>query len=140
MTPEELVEGFHNGALATESFGHREHVQLTWILLVRDGRARAEEQLLAGLRAFAARAGKPDKFDAALTRAWIAAIDEAREKTAAITFEELIAARPDLLHRSAVGRPGGAAIISTRPTAPGRRHLASKGSPRCRAPTPSPSS
>ena len=105
MTPEELVEGFHNGALATESFGHREHVQLTWILLVRDGRARAEEQLLAGLRAFAARAGKPDKFDAALTRAWIAAIDEAREKTAAITFEELIAARPDLLHGRLSGVP-----------------------------------
>ena len=105
MTPEELVQGFTNGALATASFGHREHVQLTWMLLVRHGRAEAEEQLLAGLQAFAARSGRPDRFDAALTRAWIAAIDDAREKTAAVTFEELIAARPDLLRRSAVGLP-----------------------------------
>jgi hypothetical protein len=56
--------------------------------------------LLTGLNAFAVRAGKPEKFDAALTREWVELIDSARGSHA--TFDELIETRPDLLDVAAV--------------------------------------
>ena len=103
MNDDRLIGGFEDGTLAPEAFGHREHLRVAWVYLTRYGRAGAERRMLDGLRAFAARAGKPSKFDAALTRAWIAAIDEARLAAAgAATFDELVAARPALLDRSAV--------------------------------------
>ena len=106
MTNEDLVTGFEHGTLAPATFGHREHVRVAWVYLTRYGRAGAEQRMLDGLRAFAARAGKPSKFDAALTRAWLAAIDEARGAVpAAASFDELVAARPALLDRSALVVP-----------------------------------
>ena len=97
MTDEELMCGFERGTLAPADFHHRDHVRLTWLYLERDGRDDAERRMLDGLRALAARAGKPDKFDATLTRAWVAAIDEARLAEVARTFDGLVAARPELL-------------------------------------------
>jgi hypothetical protein len=104
MKDDDLIRSFEDGTLAPAAFGHREHVRVAWVYLRRYGRAGAERQMLDGLRAFAARAGKPSKFDAALTSAWVAAIDDARlGEPGAATFDELIAARPALLDRSAVG-------------------------------------
>jgi hypothetical protein len=99
-----LVEGFEAGTLAPGAFHHRDHVRLTWIYLQRYGRRGAEQRLLAGLRAFATRAGKPEKFDAALTSRWVAAIDDARLAESATSFEALVAARPELLDRATPSR------------------------------------
>ena len=98
MTDDDLIEGFETGTLPPAAFGHREHVQLAWVYLRRHGRAEAERRMLHGLRVFARRAGKPEKFDAPLTRAWVAAIaDAAAAQTAPYSFEDLVRARPDLL-------------------------------------------
>ena len=103
MTDEELVGGFETGLLAPERFGHREHLRLAWCYLTRFGRDETERRLLDGLRAFAARAGKPDKFDAVLTSAWVDVLAEASAQLgSAATFDVLIAARPDLLDRTAI--------------------------------------
>jgi hypothetical protein len=103
MTDEELVGEFETGLLAPERFGHREHLRLAWCYLTRFGREETERRLLEGLRAFAARAGKPDKFDAVLTSAWVGVLAEASAQLgSAATFDALIAARPDLLDRTAV--------------------------------------
>ena len=99
-----LVVGFETGTLPPGAFHHRDHVRLTWIYLQRYGRHGAEQRLLAGLRAFAARAGKPEKFDAALTCRWVAVIDEARLAESAASFEALVAARPELLDRAGASR------------------------------------
>jgi len=101
MTDEELVSGFETGELPPGRFGHREHLRLAWCYLTRFGRGEAERRLLAGLRAFAARAGKPDKFDAALTSAWVGVLADARQ-LGAPTFDALIAARPELLDSATV--------------------------------------
>jgi hypothetical protein len=114
MTDLELLDGFERGALPPGSFHHREHVRLTWLYLERGGRGDAEARLLAGLQAFAARAGKPDRFDAALTSAWVGVIDTARRETGAATFEQLIARRPDLLDRGFV-RSAAAPAAADRP-------------------------
>ena len=103
MTDAELFEGFEAGTLPADRFGHREHVRLAWLYLRRVGRDDAERKLLDGLRWVAARAGTPDKFDAALTRAWVAVLDGA---VAAVgptaTFDVLVEARPDLLDPASV--------------------------------------
>lgn len=102
MTDEELVRAFESGALAAAAFHHTEHVRLTWLYLRHYGREEAERLMLTGLEAFAARAGKPEKFDAALTRAWLAAIDDARLAAPSASFDELVTARPQLLDRRSV--------------------------------------
>jgi hypothetical protein len=102
MTDHEIVEAFEQGTLVPAAFTHREHVRVAWIYLTRHGRAAAEQRMLAGLRAFAARAGKPEKFDGPLTRAWVAAIAEATASCGATTFADLVRARPDLLDRASV--------------------------------------
>ena len=103
MTDDELVSGFETCGLAPERFGHREHLQLAWCYLTRFGRDETERRLLAGLRAFAARVGKPDKFDAALTSAWVGVLADASAQLGTpATFDTLIAARPDLLDRARI--------------------------------------
>lgn len=98
MTDDELVTRFEDGSLLPGAFHHREHVRLTWLYLVRHGRPAAERRLLEGLRACASRAGKPEKFDPALTLAWIAAIDAAIQAgPPASSFDRFIASRPGLL-------------------------------------------
>ena len=102
MTDDELVSGFEAGALPPGRFGHREHLRLAWCYLTRFGREETERRLLGGLRAFAARAGKPDKFDAALTSAWVSVLADASVQLESPTFDALIAARPELLDSAAV--------------------------------------
>ena len=102
MSDQELIDGFEAGTLAPADFHHRDHVRLTWLYLERYGRDEAERRMRSGLRTFASRAGTPDKFDATLTRAWVAAIDDARLGEAASTFERLVALRPELLTRDTI--------------------------------------
>jgi hypothetical protein len=57
------------------------------------------------LRRLVAALGKADKFDDALTRQWIDVIQAARlSHPEARSFEDLVAARPDLLKSSTVRR------------------------------------
>jgi hypothetical protein len=103
MTDDELIEAFEAGALPAAMFRHREHVRVTWLYLVQYGRGDAERRLIEALRAFAVRAGQAAKFDAALTRAWVAAIDAARLAHPDVrSFDEITARRPDLLDRRSV--------------------------------------
>ena len=107
MTDTELMDGFAAGTLAPGAFDHRAHVRLAWLYLARFGAAEAERRLLRGLREVAVRAGAPAKFDAALTRAWLRCVDQARQAHPhCSSFEELLAATPHLLDRSAVAVGG----------------------------------
>ena len=99
MTDAMLMRAFEDGTLAPSDFHHREHVRLAWLYLKRYGRTGTERRLIAGLRSMAELAGKPDRFDEALTRRWVRRIEEAAATTAATTFDAFIAARPQLLER-----------------------------------------
>jgi len=103
MTDDELIGGLADGTLPPGGFDHRAHLRLTWLCLRRYGRSDTEQRLLAGLRALAARAGKPDKFNAALTLAWIARVDAASAALPrAHSFDELLLRYPELLDRRTV--------------------------------------
>jgi hypothetical protein len=90
MTDAELMAWFERASPEPGRFAHREHVRLTWLYLIRYGRPETERRLLAGLQALATRAGAPERFDAALTLAWIDRIDRARMAMTTATFEELL--------------------------------------------------
>ena len=103
MTDEELIARFADGTVPPGEFAHRAHLRLTWLYLQRYGRADTERLLLAGLRALAVRAGQPDKFNAALTLAWIARVHEAAAGLPrAHSFDDLLRDYPDLLDRRTV--------------------------------------
>ena len=98
-----LVSCFEDGTLHGADFHHVDHLKITWHYLERYGRAEALRRIAAGLLAFATRMGKVDKFDLALTGAWVAAVDEARRTHPdARTLDALVAARPDLLDPASV--------------------------------------
>lgn len=100
MTDEELMSGFEAQTIEPGRFGHREHVRLTWLYLQRYGRPEVEHRLLTGLRALAARAGKPEKFSAPLTLAWIDRIDRARTALGHHSFADLLHDNPALVDRA----------------------------------------
>jgi hypothetical protein len=102
MTHDELIGRFEEGTIVPAAFGHREHLRLAWLYLQRHGRPEAERRLLAGLRALASRAGKPEKFNAPLTLGWVARIDAAAAALAPDhSFDDLLLHHPELLdHRS----------------------------------------
>jgi hypothetical protein len=110
MTHDELTHAFERGTLDPALFRHREHLRVAWTLLARHGRREAERRMLDGITALAARAGRPEKVDPALTRAWMAALeDAARSADRGATFDDVLAAHPRLLDRHAVqaARTGG---------------------------------
>ena len=103
MTDAELLRRFEDGSLSGQEFTHALHVRVAWIYLERHGRDEALERMAEGLRRLAARLGQPDKFDLALTTAWIDAIDSARASQPGIrSSEQLLSACPHLLNRTAV--------------------------------------
>ena len=105
MTDEELAGGFAARTLDPAGFGHREHLRVAWLYLRRYGRAEAEARLIAGLRALAVRAGRPEKFDEALTRVWVARIAGAAAPLPPDhSFDELLRSSGGLLDQAEVGR------------------------------------
>ena len=98
-----LVSRFEDGTLHGADFHHIDHLRIAWHYLERYGLAEARRRIGDGLLALATRLGKVDKFDLALTQAWVAAVDEARRTHPhAGSFDALVAARPDLLDRASV--------------------------------------
>lgn len=103
MTDAELIQRFEDASLSGDEFTHARHVRVAWIYLQRHGREGAISRMTAGLRTLVVRLGKPDKYDEALTRAWIEVIDTARAShPEARTFDELATACPYLLESSTV--------------------------------------
>src|SRR5689334_14662209 len=103
MTDDAMLAAFAGGELDPAAFRHREHVRTAWLHLGRYGRVEAERRMLDGLRTLALRAGRAERFDAALSLAWMAAIDAARlAHPECATFDDFIAAAPELLDPRAV--------------------------------------
>jgi hypothetical protein len=54
-----------------EHFGHRQHLQLTWLAVRRYGTAAAVDLVSDGIRHTARYAGAPQKYHATVSRAWV---------------------------------------------------------------------
>jgi hypothetical protein len=56
---------------ASERFGHREHVHLTWLAVRRCGVPAAVSLVSDGIQRTARYAGAPQKYHATVSRAWV---------------------------------------------------------------------
>jgi hypothetical protein len=52
-------------------FGHRQHVQLTWLAVRKCGTPRAISLVSEGIQSTARYAGAPQKYHATVSRAWV---------------------------------------------------------------------
>ena len=99
MQDRDLVDGFLQGTL--DSFGHREHVRVAFLLLGENDFETALQVISDRIRAMAVAGGDPTKFHATRTQAWLLLVDAAR-KTDSTTHdsEAFLARHPRLLRSS----------------------------------------
>lgn len=114
----EFLAAFARGERPGGVFRHADHVRLAWLLVRREGAARGEELVAAGIRAFAAGQGVPELYHDTLTRAWVRLVAAALAATpaAAADFERFLAAHPQLADKTLVFRFYSPAALS-RPAA-----------------------
>lgn len=80
-------------------FGHREHVELTWLALRRYGIVHTRRLIDDGIRRTSRYAGVPQKFNATVSRAWVEAVAYHLQYAPNTSFEDFIDANPALLDK-----------------------------------------
>jgi hypothetical protein len=106
LPDEEFVAAFEASA-PPEGFPHRAHVRLAWLYVCRLGPAEAAERVVDGIRRLAHAEGADDKFDERLTRAWVARIAAAAERSPVEDFGAFLELNPQLLDSKLLGLPAG---------------------------------
>jgi hypothetical protein len=89
---------------SAERFGHREHLQLTWLAVRRCGTAGAVELISDGIRRTARYAGVPQKYNATVSQAWVELTAYHMAEAPDESFEELLGRNPGLLDKRLLTR------------------------------------
>lgn len=97
MNDSQLLAAFLDGTLDTTGFTHREHVQLTYLLLRERPYPETLIALRDGLVHLTARDGHPGKYHETITFAFAALVNERMLAGAARSWQEFAASNPDLL-------------------------------------------
>jgi hypothetical protein len=90
------LERFLAGELPASELSHREHVRLAWATLRRYDFAESVYRYSRALRAVAARAGRPEKFNQTQTIAFLSLIAERLARGGGDDFESFARAHPEL--------------------------------------------
>jgi hypothetical protein len=85
-------------------FGHRQHVQVTWLAVRRYGPVHARRLIEDGIRRTARYQGVPQKFNATVSRAWIEAVAYHLQTTPEASFDEFVTTHPALLDKRLLTR------------------------------------
>ncbi|PJK30571.1 hypothetical protein [Minwuia thermotolerans] len=104
LDADELLAAFEARALDNRRFGHAEHLAVAWAMLRRDDFTDAVARYGAGIRALAAAAGAPEKYNATITVAFLSLIAERMQSGGHDSFAAFADANPDLLTKDAVSR------------------------------------
>jgi hypothetical protein len=101
MTPlddADLIAGFEACTVPNESFHHADHVRVAWLYLGRSSWLAAADTFTTNLRRFAAAHGKPERYHATITCAYLLLIhDRIVTRGRGGTWSEFAGANPDLL-------------------------------------------
>jgi len=100
----ERLDALLTGTLRASDFRHVDHIGVAYEALRRDDYVRATTGVAAGIRALAARAGKPQKFNATTTMAFMSLIAERMRTTEHYSAADFIARNPDLSDRTVLER------------------------------------
>lgn len=91
--------------LGHHEFGHREHVRAAWLYLRDRPLEAALDAMRDALRRLSAAHGNPERYDEALTRAWVELVAEAMARDGASSdFDALLATNPELLEKETGAR------------------------------------
>src|SRR5215471_4647365 len=98
---EDFLRAFEDLSFPANQFRHREHLRIAWLYLKSSDASRASERMTAGIRRFANHQGATQKYHHTLTLFWMRLVAVALVETPdGCTFEEFIAAHPELSHKS----------------------------------------
>ncbi|HEY3821555.1 MAG TPA: hypothetical protein VGL81_30520 [Polyangiaceae bacterium] len=95
-----LIESLESCTLSPEDFPHRAHVRAAWCYLRLAPFGEAGERFCRSLRRFAESVGRPQRFHATMSWAYLALIHERAALSPAATFDDFAQASPDLLDRA----------------------------------------
>ena len=101
---DDLVARFEACTLPPYAFGHREHLYVAWTYLRAAPFEDAAPRFVRNLKRFAARHGAQGKYHATVTWALLMLAAEALEEHPTLSFDALLAARPELLDARATLR------------------------------------
>ncbi len=96
----DITRSFEAHAIDNTTFGHAEHVQVAFDLLRKYDFIDAAAIYAKGIRALAAKAGAPDKFNLTITYAFMSLIAERMAKSSDRSYDDFVAAHPDLMSKS----------------------------------------
>lgn len=80
-------------------FGHREHVQLTWLAIRRYGAPAALQLINSGIQRTARYAGAPQKYHATMSRAWVELVGHHLAEAEFPSFDAFVAHNRALLDK-----------------------------------------
>ena len=100
---DDLIIAFEQGAISNQDFHHADHVQVAYLYLSRFPPLEAVRRFSEGLRNFAARSGKAERYHETITWAFMFLIRErlaraCRNNRHSPSWEEFAAANADLLN------------------------------------------
>jgi hypothetical protein len=85
-------------------FGHRQHVQLTWLAVRRFGTEAAVDMISEGIQRTARYAGVPQKYNATVSRAWVELVGHHAEHSGSADFGSFADQHPALLDKKLLTR------------------------------------
>jgi hypothetical protein len=85
-------------------FGHRQHVQLTWLAVRGHGAAEAIDLVSDGIRQTTHYAGKPQKYHATISRAWVELVGHHASASDAADFDTFAEQNAALLDKRLLTR------------------------------------
>jgi hypothetical protein len=89
---------------AAQRFGHRQHVQLTWLAVRTCGTPRAISLVSEGIQRTARYAGAPQKYHATVSRAWVELVGHHVDAHPGIDFDAFVDLNPALLDKRLLTR------------------------------------
>ena len=94
-----FISAFQSGEIANQSFHHRDHLRLAWILIQRLDVVRAADEVARLIRHFAIRHGGGERYNETMTRFWVRVLGIAVDRHPHLGFDALIDAEPHLLDK-----------------------------------------
>ena len=85
-------------------FGHREHVQLTWLAVRSCGTSKAISLVSEGIQSTARYAGAPQKYHATVSRAWVELVGYHVDEHPDVDFDAFVEQNSALLDKRLLSR------------------------------------
>jgi N-formylglutamate deformylase len=97
MTDDEFLQQIEGCTLPKEAFTHRNHLRLAWLYLNDRQAGDPDVRIAATIQRYATSIGAATKYDHELTMRWMRLVEAAIAAAPAASFDQFIAARPELL-------------------------------------------